>query len=105
MNTQEQLVLEALKASLDNTTVTWTTPLSTEEWQSLFALAESHKVLTLIFHAVYSSPAAAQMDPQLFAFTKRRVHTLTLNQVQKTAEFLSLYEKLQKENIAPLVVK
>ena len=105
MNTQEQVFLEALKASLTNTTVTWTTPLSTEEWQSLFALAESHKVLPLIFHAVYSCPAAAQMDKQLFALTKRRMLTLTLNQVQRTAEFLSLYQKFQQENITPLVVK
>ena len=97
MNQHKTLFLEALKASLTNTTVTWTTPLTNEEWQSLFALAESHKVLTLIFHAVYSCPAAAQMDQQLFASTKRRTLTLTLNQVQKTAEFLSLYEKLQKE--------
>lgn len=105
MKPQEQLFLEALKASLANTTVTWTTPLTTEEWQSLFALAESHKVLTLIFHAVYSCPAAAQMDQQLFASTKRRALTLTLNQVQRTAEFLSLYKNLQKESITPLVVK
>ena len=99
MNTQEQVFLEALKASLTNTTVTWTTPLSTEEWQSLFALAESHKVLPLIFHAVYSCPAAAQMDKQLFASIKRRTLTLTFNQVQRTAEFLSLYQKFQKEKI------
>ena len=105
MKPYEQLFLEALKVSLTNTTVTWTTPLSTEEWQSLFALAESHKVLPLIFHAVYSSPAAVTMDQQLFDSTKRRTLTLTLNQVQKTAEFLSLYQKFQEENIAPLVVK
>lgn len=105
MKPHEQLFLEALKASLTNITVNWTNPLTTEDWQSLFALAESHKVLALIFHAVYSCPAAAQMDQQLFAFIKQRVRTLTLNQVQKTVEFLSLYEKFQKENITPLVVK
>ena len=105
MKPQEQLFLEALKASLTNTTVNWSTPLSTEDWQSLFALAESHKVLTLIFHAVYSCPAAAQMDQQLFASTKRRALTLTLNQVQRTAEFLSLYQKFQNMGVTPIVVK
>ena len=87
MNNHETLFLEALKASLTNTTVTWTTPLSFEEWQSIFELAESHKVLPLIFHAVYSSPAASSLDASLFAAMKRRTLTLTLNQVQRTQNF------------------
>lgn len=105
MNQHEIIFLEALKASLANTTVTWSCPFSTEEWQALFALAESQKVLPLIFHAVYSSPAAAQMDKPLYDFMKHRVRALTMNQVQRTAEFLNLYQKFQKENIEPLVVK
>ena len=105
MKPEEQLFLEALKASLNNTTVTWTTALTNEEWQSLFALAESHKVLPLIFDAVYSCPAAVAAEGQLFAAIKRRTLTLTLNQVQKTAEFLSLYQKFQKVGVTPIVVK
>ena len=105
MKPQEQLFLEALKASLTNTTVTWITPLSSEEWQSIFELAESHKVLPLIFHAVYSSPAASSLDASLFAAMKHRTLTLTLNQVQRTAEFLKLYEKLSEEGITPLIIK
>lgn len=105
MKPQEQLFLEALKASLTNTTVTWTTPLSSEEWQSIFDLAESHKVLPLIFHAVYSCPATASLDAGLFATMKRRTLTLTLNQVQRTAEFLKLYEKLMYAGITPIIIK
>lgn len=105
MKPQKQLFLEALKASLTNTTVTWTTPLSNEEWQSIFELAESHKVLPLIFHAVYSCPAAASLDARMLLFLKHRTLTLTLNQVQRTAEFLKLYEKLAEEGITPLIIK
>ena len=105
MTNHDTLFLEALKASLTNTTVTWTTPLSSEEWQSIFDLAESHKVLPLIFHAVYSCPAASSLDAGLFAAMKRRTLTLTLNQVQRTAEFLKLYEKLAEEGITPLIIK
>ena len=105
MTKQEILFLEALKASLTNTTVTWTTLLSIEEWKSIFELAESHKVLPLVFHAVYSCPAAASLESQMFMVLKRRVLTLTLNQVQRTAEFLKLYEKLAEEGITPLIIK
>lgn len=105
MKQEKQLFLEAIKASLTNTTVTWTTPLSAEEWQSIFELAESHKVLPLIFHTVYSCPAAASLDAGMLLFLKRRTLTLTLNQVQRTAEFLKLYEKLAEEGITPLIMK
>lgn len=105
MNQHKTLFLEALKASLTNTTVTWTTPLSAEEWQSIFELAESHKVLPLVFHVVYSCPAAASLDEGMFLFLKHRTRTLTLNQVQRTAEFLKLYEKLAEEGINPLIIK
>ena len=107
MKPQEQLFLEALKASLTNTTVTWTNPLSTEEWQSLFALAESHKVLPLIFHAVYSCPSAAGMDKQLFVSTKRRTLTLTLNQVYLKlvdGEFIPHISKKDNEKRGVLAV-
>lgn len=105
MKPQKQLFLEALKASLANTTVTWTMPLSPEEWQFIFDLAESHKVLPLIFHAVYSCPAAASLDARMLLFLKRRTLSLTLNQVQRTAEFLKLYEKLAEAGITPLIIK
>ncbi len=105
MNHHETLFLEALKASLTNTIVNWTEPISSETWQSLFALSEAQKVLPLIFNAVSACPAAAAMPPEIFACLKARTKSLVLGQVQKTAEFLQLYSQFSATGIRPLVVK
>lgn len=105
MTQTEQLFLEALKASLTNTTVTWTEPISSKDWQALFALSEAQKVLPLIFHAVSACPAASSMPPELFAHLKQRTKALLLGQAQKTIEFLQLYSRFSSMGIRPLVVK
>ena len=53
-----KLFLEALKASLTNEKVNWDFEIPMEVWQDLFRQAEVHKVLPLIFEAVYACPAA-----------------------------------------------
>lgn len=105
MNQHETLFLEALKASLTNTTVNWTEPISSEIWQSVFALSEAQKVLPLIFNAVSACPAADSMPPEIFDCLKVRTKSMLLGQVQKTAEFLQLYSQLSIAGIRPLLVK
>lgn len=105
MNQHETLFLEALKASLTNTTINWTEPISSETWQSLFALSEAQKVLPLVFNAVSACPAAASMPPEMFASLKARTKSLLLGQIQKTAEFLQFYSQFSAAGIRPLVVK
>ena len=103
MSNYETLFLEALKASLTNTTVTWTEPISSKEWQDFFALSETQKVLPLIFHAVSACPAASSIPPELFARLKQRTKALIFGQAQKTIEFLQLYSRFSARGIRPLV--
>ena len=105
MTNHETLFLEALKASLTNTTVTWTAQISTETWQSLFALSEAQKVLPLIFNAVSTCPAVSSIPQEHFASLKMRTKALLLGQAQKTTEFLRLYTQFASHGIRPLVVK
>ena len=105
MSNYETLFLEALKASLTNKTVTWTEPISSEEWQDIFVLSEAQKVLPLIFHAVSACPAASSIPPELFARLKERTKALIFGQAQKTIEFLQLYSRFSARGIRPLVVK
>lgn len=105
MQQHEQLFLEALKASLNNEKVSWQEPLSKEIWKQLFDLSEVQKVLPLIFNTVFECPAAKQMDSQQFSDMRRQTIGQMMNQIQKTDEFLNLYEKLDSEGVKPLVVK
>lgn len=105
MNKVSSLFLEALHASLENKSVQWNMELTTSEWITLFQMAEAHHVLPMIFEAVFRCPAAAQADAQLFIPYKKKTRQLVTMQILKTAEFLSMYAYLRKENIKPLVVK
>lgn len=105
MNQHETLLLEALKASLSNKIPNWDQEFSKETWNALFSLAESHKVLPLVVDSALKTPAAHLAPAELMSAMKRRSHTLMFTQIQKTAQFLNLYQTLQAHKITPLVVK
>lgn len=98
----EQLLLQALSASLRGRTVAWDA-VSEDEWSELMLLASKHKVLPLIFSAVCDCPAALQWNGrQSF---RQPTKQQTVLQVRKTADFLSLYRMMLDEGAVPLVLK
>lgn len=98
----EQLLLQAVSASLCGRTVTWE-EVSEDEWADLMRLATQHKVLPLVFGAVCDCPAAAQWGAgQSF---RQLAKQQTVLQIRKTADFLSLYRMLSDSGIKPLAVK
>lgn len=105
MNQHETLLLEALKASLENKKMTWDHEIFPGTWTALFDLAESHKVLPLVVDSALQTPAARLAPAELVSVIKRRGHSLMFTQIQKTTEFLNLYRTLQAHKITPLVVK
>ncbi len=105
MEAVQELFLQALKAALENRTVTWDSPLEEQRWFALFHLAEVHNVLPLIYEAVYRCPAAQETEGALFLPFKRRTVQTVMLQAQKTSEFLRLYEKLTAAGLKPCVVK
>ena len=72
--------------------------LTGEQWTELFALAEAHKLLPMIFEASRPVPALA-------ARFKRRVRDHVILQTLRTEEFLNLYQVLTDAGLTPLVVK
>ena len=72
--------------------------LTGEQWTELFALAEAHKLLPMIFEA-------SRPDPALAARFKRRVRDHVILQTLRTADFLELYRVLEEAGIKALVVK
>ena len=100
-----KMLLEALKASLQNEKVVWEENMTQEEWMQLFQQAEIHQILPLIYDTVYSCPAAKQADPGMLGFFKRRIVQRVMLQTMKTSEFLRLYRFLGDAGIHPLIVK
>lgn len=102
---QNQLFLQALKASLTDSKVTWDMEIQPSDWQALFQLAKIHKVIPMIFEAVYACPAAKKLDPAILRAYRGATMQQVMQQTIKTEEFLQLNRALQEAGITPLVVK
>ena len=103
MQTFQTYFLSALRAALNNQTVSWES-VSPADWRALFQLAQQHKVGPMIYEAVYHCPAAKRV-PELMRAWKRQTMQQVLVQTQKTTEFLRLYAALREHGITPCVVK
>lgn len=105
MKREYTLFLQAVAAALNNEKVTWEQEISREEWAALLQLAEAHRVLPMVFEAVYSCPAAQRADPALMGHYKLGSMQMVFLQTRKTAEFLPVLQALREAGAEPLVVK
>ncbi|MGN0776110.1 MAG: nucleotidyltransferase family protein [Candidatus Ventricola sp.] len=105
MKATEQLFLDALRESLRGGRVQWENPLDAQDWAALFALAQAHQVLPMIFEAVYACPSAQSADAQLMQMAKRQTVQRVMMQAMKTSEFLALMKHLRDAGVTPCVVK
>lgn len=105
MESINALFLQAFKASLQSKSVDWERVFTPGEWEELFRVAESHRVLPMIYEAVYSCASAKKADEQLFrSFRQRTLQTVML-QTLKTRAFLELLPVITAAGVTPVVVK
>lgn len=100
----QNLFLEALRAGIRGQRVTWK-ERSMQEWSGVFALADMHHVLPLIYGAVAECRAAALADRMMFAKVREKSMRLMVLQRTMTEEFLDLYCHLRRAGVKPLAVK
>lgn len=105
MDRIHSLFMEAMGAALKNQAVCWGEDVSLDALSKVLALARAHHVLPMIFEAVHSCPAAAQLDAKIFRELQKAAAMAAMTQSFKTAEFLELYEFLRRRGLKPLVVK
>lgn len=105
MTRTDALFLQAVAAALKNEPVAWAEPISNEEWKTLLHLAEAHRVLPMVYQAVYACPAAALAEPKLMDFFRSCSFQMVALQTWKTAEFRPLLQALRDAGVGPLVVK
>lgn len=101
----QTLFLQAMGAAVKNEQVDWTEPLTGEQWHALFHMAQIHRVLPMVFQAVYACPAAASAEPGLMGWYRLQTMQHVTLQTQKTAQFLPILEALRAGGVQPLVVK
>lgn len=100
MDKTELLFLRILKSALQGQSLPESYEVQEEQWQDILHLAQIHKVLPLVFQAVYQNPTLKN-----FTEIRGMVRRLVMVQTAKTCDFLELYEKLRAGGCTPLVVK
>lgn len=105
MKREYELFLQAVEAALKNEKVTWDMDISRDEWAELLKLSEAHRMLPMVFQAVYGCPAARRADPDLMGHYRMCAMQMVVLQTQKTAEFRPLLDILRAAGVDPLVVK
>lgn len=105
MNSQSKLLLQALSAALENGKVDWDESVSQEELVAVLELAESHRMLPMIFQAVYDSPCARSADPAVLRHYRLCAMQMVVLQTRKSAAFPALLSALREAGVEPLVVK
>lgn len=105
MELLNELFLQALRAFLENKPVDWETELTSEQWSALFDLAETHRVLPLVFDSVVRCPCAEKADRRLFMSVKNRIRQTVVLQTIRNDAFLKLLPVLTSAGLTPIVVK
>lgn len=93
MDTNE-LLLKSISAFLQGTSVV--APRNTD-WQELIRKAREEKMLPAVYEAL-----GASIPESLSAFCKKEAVHLIAGQVQRTAEFKSVYKAFAEREIMPL---
>lgn len=105
MKRETELFLQAVLAALKNEPVDWDMDISREEWESILKTAEVHRILPMVYQAVYACPAARGADPELMRYYRLCAMQMVVLQTRKSAEFPTLLEALCAAGVEPLVVK
>lgn len=98
----DKLFLRILKSALMGERFVCDTPIPSEGWEHICRLAQEHKVLPLVYDAVYDDPSFREFQPEGI---RSAVRLMTMQQVNRTSNFLSVYKSLCDSHFAPIVVK
>lgn len=104
MQKLQSVFLESIKAALRGARVEYE-DLSKEDWQVLFGMAKTHRVLPLFLEAVYTPALQRTADPALLQQVRGAVRSEIMLQTMRTADFFALNRFMRNEGIAPIVVK
>lgn len=105
MERKMELFMQAMEAALKNSEVSWGTEVEPETLMWILRLAQTHRVLPMVYQAVGKSPGLREADGASVAWMHRATRQMIVLQSRKNAEFMPLLEKLQNAGLQPILVK
>ena len=79
--------------------------LTEKQWNHLFVLAAQHSLLSAVYDVVGKTPEFAELSDELRRQVKTQAMQSVLQQVSRTARFLSDEKELTQLGVQPLVMK
>ena len=79
--------------------------LTEKQWNHLFVLAAQHSLLSAVYDVVGKTPEFAELSDELRRQVKTQAMQSILQQVSRTARFLSDEKELTQLGVQPLVMK
>lgn len=101
----DDMLLEVLSSHLHQIPILWKEPIEEDIWKNLFALAQSQGIFPMIYETVFTCPAFEIVGKEQKEVWKKEAKRQIIGQMKRTEELKSLYQRLNKENDAPLIVK
>ncbi|MBR2669822.1 MAG: nucleotidyltransferase family protein [Solobacterium sp.] len=101
----EEQFLYAFKCAVYGISTDWDDEREISFWHQLFSMAEKHAVLPMIYEAVYNTASFRRMNDDYQKRIQSQATAITLTQAQRTANFLDLYQYLNRKGLYPVVVK
>ena len=92
--------LQLLKASINKSEV----KINNVNWQSILQLSNIHKVLPLVYEALYNSEEFKNTDKDFQKYLKNTSMQIIYNQIQRSERFLQIYEEFNKKGLKILVI-
>lgn len=105
MERKMELFMQAMGAALENRAVCWGSEVGPETLMWILRMAQSHRVLPMVYQAVGRSPGLQAADRASVEWMRRATRQMIVLQTRKTAEFMPLLEKLQNAGLQPILVK
>ena len=100
-----KLFLEAVACGLKSEYVAWDCDTCPRDWAGFFALAEEHRVLPLVYQAVYRCEGFSAADPELKRRCRAQSMHLAALQIRCTDAFSAIADSLTAAGVRFLVVK
>lgn len=105
MNELELLIIACAKSYMHNSSLEQSIDLQQEKWQKVFKIACEQRLLPVVYEKVCHEPSFLKNDDKVKKYWRQMSIMSIVEQINKSNAFLSLYQKIEEENLECLVTK
>ena len=105
MNELELLIIACAKSYMHNSLLEQSIDFEQEKWQKVFKIAYEQRLLPVVYEMVCHEPSFLKNDDKIKKYWRQTCIMSIVDQVNKSKAYLSLYQKIEDNNLDCLVTK